>query len=133
MKKRIPVLVLLVFAIGLINLEVFGTGVKYDPQGALTYAEIHCSASTYNTEKYECFNKSNPSCKSTGTDCANFMSQALIDGGITFSDCINSNYSVKGEDPKCDKKQLIKGNNVIGKDGSTKGVTVASDLAIVQR
>ncbi|MBM4278372.1 MAG: hypothetical protein FJ130_10915 [Deltaproteobacteria bacterium] len=110
--------------------------VGYDRAKAKTYAERHCGSGKppdvgYNTEKYKCFNPNNPNCESSGTDCANFMSQALIDGGITFSDCINSGYSVKGEDAKCDKKQLIKGRYIIGKDGKTAGVPAASDLGIV--
>jgi len=133
MKKRILFLLLLVFAIGLINSEVFGTAVKYDRPAGLNYAKLHCSTPTYNLKDYKCFNPRNPNCESTGTDCSNFMSQALIDGGVTFSDCINKGtlYQIKGESAKCDKRELVKGNDVIGNDGSTKGIPVASDLGLV--
>src|SRR4030042_4938977 len=126
MKKRILLLLLLVSGIGLINSEVFGTVAKYDRTRAVEYAESKCSTTTYNNEKYKCFNPKNPNCenynKGGGTDCANFVSQALIDGKITFSDCL------VGKGKSAMAGELVAGADVTGKDGNSKGIILANDL-----
>ncbi|MBM4278370.1 MAG: hypothetical protein FJ130_10905 [Deltaproteobacteria bacterium] len=125
MKIRILLLSFMVTAIGLINSEVFGTTVKYDRTAALNYSKLHCSSATYNLAKYKCFNPKNPNCESTGTDCANFISQALIDGGMNF-DCHLGKG--KGDKARADRRELVEGSVVIGKDGKTTGIRSANDL-----
>jgi hypothetical protein len=101
-----------------------GKEITYNPNLAKAYAEKHCK--DYNHDKYKCWDPNNSKCenygKGGGTDCANFMSQSLIDGGITFSDCLTG----KGEDAKAG--ELVDGAVVIGKDNTTKGIRSANDL-----
>lgn len=78
--------------------------ITYNPTAAADYASRFCK--TYNHEKYKCWNGTLPECVNypgPRVDCANFASQALIDGGLNFG--------------------CVKNSDVIGKDGSTKGET----------
>lgn len=106
--------------------SVWAKELTYNPSAATAYATLHCSTATYNHDKYKCWDPKNSSCenynKGGGTDCANFMSQALIDGGITFSNCLTG----KGEPAK--PGELVDGAIVIGKDNKTKGLRLAYDI-----
>ena len=57
--------------------------ITYNPVSAADYASRFCK--TYNYDKYKCFDPNNSKCENNGpgkTDCATFMSQALIDGKL---------------------------------------------------
>jgi hypothetical protein len=81
----------------------------------------------YNTEQYKCWNPKNPKCESAvyGSDCANFMSQALIAGGLNF-DCLFGKG--KGKKARADRREFLEGSVVIGKDAKTTGIRSANDL-----
>jgi len=91
-------------------------GVAYNRNKAITYANDHCKTEKYNHEKYKCFNPNNPNCenynKGGGTDCANFISQALIDGGLNY-DCHFGKG--KGDKARADRRETVEGSVVIGK------------------
>ena len=57
----------------------FGLTLSYNPSNALYYASQHCSASSYNPS-YNNY-------KGRGGDCANFVSQCLMAGGLDISNC----------------------------------------------
>ena len=58
---------------------LFGIMICYDPNAAVNYARRYCK--NYN-RKYDDYSK-------MGGDCANFVSQCLIEGGQTFENCTN--------------------------------------------
>jgi hypothetical protein len=104
----------------------WASGFTYNRSKAVTYAGDHCKTATYNHDKYKCYNPKDSRCenykKGGGTDCANFVSQALIDGGISFSDCL------VGKGTKAIVGELVAGADVTGKDGKVKGLILANDL-----
>ena len=70
-----------------IHLPVLGGEIKFDRKTALEYTESHCSKETYNHEEYKCWNGTFPECVNYPggrVDCATFVSQALIEGGLDF-------------------------------------------------
>lgn len=104
--------------------------VYYNAIEGRDYAKKFCKE--YNRNVYKCFDSNKDYCeKNAGTDCANFVSQALIAGGINFSSCdINANYNIKGNTiAYCDKpKDLVIGAYNIGKQQEIKGLINALDL-----
>jgi len=94
-----------------ILISIFGNvearDVTYNRNAALRYAEQYCGAegsgTAYNFSQYKCWNvdleecrKDNP--QNTGrVDCANFVSQALIEGGLDFNDSKGAVTIGKGE------------------------------------
>ena len=87
--------------------------ISYNREKARDYAKYHCGTGRppdkgYNPD-YKCFNPQKPECEKGGTDCANFVSQALIAGGLKFYSCINKKFAVKGSKARCDRAELIKG------------------------
>ncbi len=111
---------------------IYAGMISYNRNLASQYAKEHCGTGRppdkgYNPD-YKCFNPQKPECEKGGTDCANFVSQALIAGGLKFYSCINKSFPIKGAQARCDRAELIKGAVNISRNGSTLGVPVASDL-----
>ncbi len=72
--------------------------IKYERSEAVDYAKKFCK--DYNTEEYKCWNGKMEECENTGgrpADCANFVSQVMIDGGLDFACVDNANEIGKGE------------------------------------
>ncbi len=97
--------------------------INYNRTGARDYAAKHCGAegsgTTYNFTQYKCYNGDLSECENYGqdndgdgevdhVDCANFASQSMIAGGLSFG-CVGS-------------------ADIVGKDDSTKGETSVSQL-----
>jgi hypothetical protein len=72
------------------------------------YASRHCGTSEskkYNFTDYKCYDGSKSECRkdnnwlteSMKVDCANFVSQALIDGGLVFNESFQALEIGKGE------------------------------------
>jgi len=67
--------------------------IDYDKGRAVSYAQKFCGTNAYNMAEYKCWNGTKLDCENHSnkggngkkTDCANFVSQALIDGGIDFN------------------------------------------------
>ncbi|OGW31618.1 MAG: hypothetical protein A2X59_00895, partial [Nitrospirae bacterium GWC2_42_7] len=78
--------------------NTFGTELRYNRQLSRNYAAQWCNS----------FNPAYINYASANTDCANFASQALIEGGLSFG--------------------CVKNSDIIGKDGKTKGETGAASL-----
>jgi uncharacterized protein YfaT (DUF1175 family) len=74
------ILVILLFCISIANANT----VNYDKGEALAYARDYCSDYNSNYQKYP------------GFDCANFVSQALIKGGLNFDNYPNHNEIGEG-------------------------------------
>ena len=56
-------------------LVLVGLALSYNPSAAVNYAKAHCKSYNYNYNTYP------------GADCANFVSQCLIAGGLSLSGC----------------------------------------------
>ncbi len=128
--QRFLIFLWLMFVLFISNVSA-GT-INYNGGKAVEYAERHCGTGRppdkgYNPD-YKCFNPQKPECEKGGTDCANFVSQALIAGELNFYSCINKRFPVKGSQARCDRAELIKGAVNISRNGSTLGLPVASDL-----
>ena len=81
---------------------------KYDRNKAIAYAEKWCNEK--NTQQYT---------DHGGSDCANFASQTLIAG---FGG-LDEDGNIVGNPFGC-----VKGADILGKDGKTKGVSIARGL-----
>lgn len=127
MSKRM-LAVITVFWLLIFSVRIYAEVINYNPQAAKNYALDYCATDSYNLKDYKCFNPQKPECEKGGTDCANFVSQALIAGGLKFYSCINKSFPVKGAQARCDRAELIKGAVNISRNGSTLGLPVASDL-----
>jgi hypothetical protein len=88
----------------------YANDIGYSRGEALRYASEHCGTSTgtqYNFSGYKCYNARYPECENygqknkkgqyVGVDCANFVSQALNEGGLDFA-CSHGAVTIgKGE------------------------------------
>lgn len=130
MKKQIFMIIigLSLFFSTFINAAI----VHYYPWEGDKYGRRFCR--DYNYAEYLCYDPQKPDrCEQTGrTDCANFVSQALIYGGISFSSCdINANYNICDNNGNCycDKpKDLVMGASDIGIWEEILGLINAIDL-----
>ncbi len=61
----------------LLLLFLFGFNLCYSPEKAVSYARYYCQH--YNTNYQDYVGR--------GGDCANFVSQCMIAGGLSFSEC----------------------------------------------
>jgi hypothetical protein len=88
----------------------YAKDIGYSRREALRYASEHCGTSEntkYNFLQYKCWNARYPECENygqknkkgnyVGVDCANFVSQALIEGGLDFSDYSGATNIGKGD------------------------------------
>ncbi len=114
MKRGSIIFLIVILSALLLSAISNATEIEYNRNGAISYADAFCK--DYNHDEYKCWNGSLPECENypgSRVDCANFASQALIDGGLNFG--------------------CVKGADIIGKDGATKGeITVAQLKSALQ-
>ncbi len=84
----------------------------YDPSAATRYGNNWCGlplnqdgSPHYNDDRYYCWNGKDPHCKTHPSggpdDCANFVSQSLIAGGLGF-DCYGDRGMLQGQPLNCE-------------------------------
>ena len=93
--------------------------ITYNRNGTMDYVKIWCGKpdpnnpgkyiKKYNSDCYRCFDPEFSDCDKSGTDCAVFISQALVEGGFDF-ECVSKTADIgKGCKTNGDSGKDLKG------------------------